>query len=58
MTPGLVDEEDYAFWKSNFGQALGNNSGATGMTTVPEPTTLVLLVFAATSWCLRRSRAA
>ena len=58
MTPGLVDAEDYAFWKSNFGETLGSGSSATSMANIPEPTTMVLLMLAATSWCVRRGRAA
>ena len=57
-TPGVVDAEDYEFWKSNFGQTLGSGSEATATATVPEPTTLVLLILAATTWCVWRSLAA
>jgi hypothetical protein len=55
-TPGVVDVEDYAFWKSHFGESLGSGSGATANAAVPEPATLVLLIFAATGWCLQRRR--
>jgi endonuclease/exonuclease/phosphatase family metal-dependent hydrolase len=39
LTPGLVDQEDYDFWKSQFigGEAAGTN------VTVPEPSGLILL---------------
>jgi hypothetical protein len=46
-TPGVVDAEDYAFWKSHFGETTDNDSGTGATATVPEPTTLVLLMLAA-----------
>jgi hypothetical protein len=55
-TPAVVDAEDYNFWKSNFGQTLGSGSGTTA--TVPEPTTLMLLLYAAARGYLRRGRSA
>lgn len=42
QTPGLVTPEDYDFWKSQFG-AGGGGALASG---VPEPSSLVLLLFA------------
>jgi hypothetical protein len=48
-TPGVVDAENYAFWKSHFGDCLGSGSGATaGLsssadTAVPEPSALFLM---------------
>ena len=53
---GKIDLADYSIWKSNFGNHSG--SGASANVAVPEPTTLVLLMFAAASWCLRRRRGA
>jgi hypothetical protein len=53
-TPGVVDAEDYDFWKSNFGESLGSGFGATANAAVPEATTLVLLILAAASSCLRQ----
>jgi hypothetical protein len=42
-TPGVVDEEDYDFWRAHFGNTVGNSSSAAG--TIAEPaTTLVLLI--------------
>ena len=58
VTPGVVDAEDYAFWKTHFGNSLGSGAGATANATVPEPTTLVLLILPATGWSVRRGRAA
>jgi hypothetical protein len=49
---------DYNVWRSHFGQTTGSGSGATASAAVPEPSTLVLLIFAAARWCLRRRRAA
>ena len=58
---GSIDDGDYTVWKSNFGQhapGAGRASGANTNAAVPEPATLVLLMFAAASWCLRRRRGA
>jgi hypothetical protein len=56
-TPGVVDDEDYQYWASQFGNGL--ESGAAAAASVPEPTTALLaaanlmaLLFAA----CRRSR--
>jgi T5SS/PEP-CTERM-associated repeat protein len=49
---GLVDQEDYDLWKSSFGTVLA--AGAGSGAAVPEPTTLVMLMFAAVSSCRRR----
>jgi hypothetical protein len=51
-------QNDYDTWRSHFGQHAGSGSGASANFTVPEPATLVLLMFAAAGWCLRRGRAA
>ncbi len=53
----IIDQADYAFWKANFGQGTGGGSSAIANTAVPEPATLVLLVFAVASWCFRTRRA-
>jgi len=50
--------DDYNTWRSHFGQPPGSGSGATANAAIPEPATLVLMMFAAAGWCLRRSRAA
>jgi hypothetical protein len=59
-TGGTIGTAQFTTWRSHFGQPSGSGSGATGFASaaVPEPSTLVLLMFAAASWCLRRSRAA
>lgn len=50
----------YNTWRTHFGEPSGAETGATGAlpfeAAVPEPSTLVLLVYAAAGWCLRRSR--
>ena len=51
-------QNDYDVWRSHFGQTLGSGSGATGNAAVPEPATLMLMMFAVAGWCLRRGRAA
>ncbi|MCC7087199.1 MAG: PEP-CTERM sorting domain-containing protein, partial [Pirellulales bacterium] len=55
--PGNFPADAYATWRSHFGQPSGSGSGAATNTTVPEPATLLMMMFAATGWCLRRGRA-
>jgi hypothetical protein len=49
---------DYNFWRAHFGQTAGSGAGASANGAVPEPATLVLMMFAAAGWSLRRRRAA
>jgi hypothetical protein len=49
-TPGLVDEEDYDFWKANFG--LGSDTLAGGA--IPEPSTVALLAMGMLFTFIRR----
>jgi poly(3-hydroxybutyrate) depolymerase len=64
---GAVDAADYVVWRKNlgtqssydtwrahFGQPAGSGSGIIANAVVPEPATLMLLMFAAAGWCLRR----
>ena len=60
---GQIDSGDFNVWRSHFGQTVpgaGSGSAETSpsQTAVPEPATLVLLMFAAVGWCLRPGRAA
>jgi autotransporter-associated beta strand protein len=48
----------YDTWRSNFGQPPGSGAGIIDNATVPEPPTMMLLMFAAAGWCLCRGRAA
>jgi hypothetical protein len=48
---------DYDVWRAHFGQTAGHGSVVNGNAAIPEPKTLVLML-AAASWCLLRSRAA
>ena len=57
-TGGTIGTTQYNTWRSNFGKPPGSGLGSPVNATVPEPTALILLVFAAASWCLLRSRAA
>jgi glycoprotein endo-alpha-1,2-mannosidase len=50
-------QADYDLWRTHFGQTAGSGAGTIANTAVPEPTTLMMLMFAATGWCLRRGRA-
>jgi hypothetical protein len=47
----------YNTWRANFGLASGSGSAASANASVPEPSTSLLLMFAATGWCLRRGQA-
>jgi hypothetical protein len=49
-------QADYTVWKTNFGNHAVGGSSAIANAAIPEPSTLVLLMFAATSWCIRRRR--
>jgi hypothetical protein len=51
-------QDDYNVWRAHFGQIAGSGAGAIANAAVPEPTTLVLLIFAAARWCLPRRLAA
>jgi PEP-CTERM motif len=58
---GIVGPADYDFWRAHFGNTYGNGAGAGSgypQAAVPEPATMVLLIFAVAGWCLRRVRAA
>jgi hypothetical protein len=54
-TPG-VGLDDYTRWRTDFGQAAGSGARVNTNAAVPEPATLVMLMFAATGWFLRRCR--
>jgi hypothetical protein len=49
---------DYDIWRAHFGQTAGSGSGPTANAAVPEPTTLVLQMFAAIGEYVRRGRGA
>jgi hypothetical protein len=55
------NSQGYTDWRENFGEGMGAGRGSAGkspsQTGVPEPATLVMLMFAAAGWCLRRGRA-
>jgi hypothetical protein len=59
-TGGTIGAAQFTTWRTHFGQPPGSGSGATGSasTAVPEPVTLVLLMFAAAGCYLRRRQAA
>jgi hypothetical protein len=50
--------DGYNTWRANFGQPSGSGSVASANATVPEPTTVVVLMFAAAGWYVRRHRGA
>jgi hypothetical protein len=43
---GAIDADQYLSWKANYGQANGSGSGA-DVAPIPEPTTMILALFAA-----------
>ena len=49
-------QPNYDLWRTHFGQAAVSGSSAGANAAVPEPTTLVLLMFAAAGWYLQRGR--
>ena len=51
-TPGLVDQEDYDFWKSNFASGAGTST----LAAVPEPSSISLIGLAAVPLLTRRRR--
>ena len=54
------DQTKYNTWRTNFGASLGPGSGAAIPSAeplsaaVPEPATVVLMIFAVVGWCLRQ----
>ncbi len=50
-TPGVVDDEDYEFWKQNYGNSLS------ALDAIPEPTAVVLVIAAGGILSVRRWRA-
>jgi PEP-CTERM motif len=56
---GTIDAGDFTFWVSKFGNAVpGAGDGASAAGSVPEPSTLLLLVSSfLVFWCRRRAKA-
>lgn len=54
ISPGAVDQADYAFWRDHYGDVLG--SGAADSATIPEPSSAVLLCIAAAGLLTSRRR--
>jgi hypothetical protein len=57
-TGGTIGTTQYNTWRSHFGQSAGSGAGTMTNAAVPEPSTLVLLMFTAAGYYLRRDRAA
>ena len=55
---GMIGTAQYNQWRAHFGQTAGSGASASVNATVPEPGTLVPMVFAAVGWRLRRRRLA
>jgi hypothetical protein len=49
---------DYDVWQSHFGQTYGSGASVDMNASIPEPATLMLLMFAAAGWSLLRCQAA
>jgi hypothetical protein len=54
----IYTQNHYNVWRTNFGQPGGSGSVVSANAAVPEPATLMLLMFAAAGWSLRRGRSA
>jgi hypothetical protein len=52
-----IGQSHYNLWRAHFGQPPGSGMGTLANVAVPEPTTLVLMTFAAIACCFRRGRA-
>jgi probable HAF family extracellular repeat protein len=55
---GIYTQNDFNTWRANFGQTAGSGSIAAANATVPEPTTLVMLIVATVGIRLRRRQIA
>jgi hypothetical protein len=57
-TPGIVDASDYNDWRSNFGKSGLASAASLGVSPVPEPAlmTLLILTIVPGLFALRRSR--
>jgi T5SS/PEP-CTERM-associated repeat protein len=55
---GTIGQPQYDQWRAHFGQTAGSSGSASANAAVPEPATLVVLMFTAAGWCLRRRRRA
>ena len=55
---GVVDAGDYVLWRIKQSIPAAGASGPVNSAAVPEPTSLVLLIFAVAGWFLRRTRTA
>jgi probable HAF family extracellular repeat protein len=53
---GVNGPTGYDTWRTNFGEPGGTGSVASANAAIPEPTTLMMLMFAAAGWCLRQGR--
>jgi hypothetical protein len=57
-TPGVVNSDDYNYWRAHYGDTLANGAGNLASTSVPEPATSVMLIVAVAGWGLRRQQSA
>ena len=49
---GMIGAAQYSIWIAHFGEPAGSGSAAGANTSVPEPATLAMLMFAAAGWIL------
>ncbi|MGD9633605.1 MAG: PEP-CTERM sorting domain-containing protein [Pirellulales bacterium] len=56
---GVVNEWDYSFWKQEFGKSVPGSGGGASLiaTAVPEPGSVMLLLFGMAGWSMARSSA-
>ena len=57
VTPGVVDQEDYNFWRAQFGNSSAGSGGGLAAGAVPEPGTLWLAAAGIIALLLRRKSA-
>jgi PEP-CTERM motif len=58
----VIDAADYVVWRHSIGRSAGSGAALPSAdplsASVPEPSTLMLMILAAAGWSLRRSKAA
>jgi formylglycine-generating enzyme required for sulfatase activity len=53
---GFVENSEYQPWRSHFGQSISGSAASVESASVPEPTTLAILVIGLVGYCMSASR--